>query len=154
MHAGSGPWADAVRTEHCLSSSAFIRNVCPFKRGSGLHDDLLVSGFGFYPSLLVTFITRDGTRDPPLPLRCFPGLRSFVSFEKTACSPYYQESRHSQGAVFVKLGKLQLCFMSLAFGNGPGPDCSPMSSINLLPTSTGRILTGLLPVKRLLLTCS
>lgn len=81
MHACSGHWAAAVRTEHCLSSSAqvlrghpFIRNVCPFERGSGLLDDLLVSDFEFYPSLLVTFITRDGTGNPPLPLRCFPGL--------------------------------------------------------------------------------
>lgn len=148
MHPFSGHWAAAVRTEHCLSSSTqvlsghpLIRNFCPFERGSGLHDDLLVSEFEFYPSLLVAFITRDGTWDPPLPLRFFPGLRSFISFRKTVCSPYYQEDRHSQGAVFVKLGKLQLCFMSLAFGNGPGTDCSPISSINPLPTSTGRILT-------------
>lgn len=82
MHPFSGHWAAAVRTEPCLSSSTqvlsghpFIRNICPFERGSGLHADLLVSECEFYPSLLVAFIiARDGTQNPPLPLRCFPGL--------------------------------------------------------------------------------
>lgn len=32
-----------------LAVTLFIRNVCPFEQGSGLHDDLLVSDFAFCP---------------------------------------------------------------------------------------------------------